>query len=503
MMSHRFMILLWILGGIPIFAQEASQTWLTLGQRDPLLNIFTYDPGALSLSEGQGIVGSYLNPAALTQAPGPISGFIGFSLPRHYTKSATFTIIDAGDYPYLEQDLDMQVNVDYEDQGGIDLVGGSAIFRGWRFGIGLFPDTRTTIQAQGLSDLEQSLSFDSIPTQLIVGQDSLHVTWSVTGWGKVFLETDGTINIKRRPIYFRVAKNLGIFSVGFGYDLEVFQQSANLHLQAYGALDSIHAVVNDAIDLGTGNPITVVTQLNTHLQDTLLKLALTGSGTSIRQGFGVGFQARLGILSFGLVGRVWTPFHLGDPHLHGETILATGIPDSVIYPPDPEYRNDTLFLIGDLGFGDLIKDTLDMFKHGTVIEIPTTYGVGLGLTVGVLHISGSAELAPTSRLSYGRWWLGAGMIFPVPMGQITASFGQSTEFLLDGKGNFIPLHVNGIFGLGTSILLPGRAWLGIGLRVNLLGTGLTGFNIKTLTFEKPDLKNSWALSLGLRKTIGG
>ncbi len=502
-MSLKYHVWILIFLATPMLGQEAGQTWLTLGQRDPLLNIFSYDPGALSLSEGQGIVGSYLNPAALTQAPGPIEGFLGISFSRHFTKSATFTLVHAEDYPYLNQDLDLQINLDYEDQGGIDFIGGSAAFRGWRWGIGIFPSTRTKIQAQGISDLNQSMSFDSIPTRLIVGEDSLQVTWSVTGWGRAFAESYGTLEIERRPIFLRAAKNLGIFSIGFGYDLEVFQHRANLHLQAYGALDSLYAVVNDAIDLGTGQPITVVTQLNTQLQDTLLKFDLTGSGSSIRHGLGVGFQARLGILSFGLVGRMWTPFHLGDPSIKGQTILAAGIPDSVIYPPAPEYRNDTLFLIGDLAFGNLLKDTLEMFKHGTVIEIPTTYGLGLGVTAGVLHVSASIQLSPAARFSYGRWWAESGVILPLPLGQVVASIGQATEFLLDGKGNWIPLHVNGILGVGASMILPSQTWLGIGFRANLLGMGLTGFNIKTLTFERPDLKHSWTLSLGLRKTIGG
>ncbi len=470
---------------------------------NPLLNIATYERGAVDPAYGRGILGSYLNPANLPLHKGKSEIFFAYSLPKQYESRSSILLMDADSFDILSQDLTLDSDLKVNDPGGLDFIGLATRIKGFDFGAGLFSKFTSSIDVNGIAGIEAGLTFDSIPSSLRLGDTTLLLVWRVTGWGHISGVGSGKMNFSKYPVFFRIAKRVGILSLGIGYDIEFINGSSSIRIAAAGGLDSIYAATDNAINLITGHPITVVARGNFLMEDTLFNMYINGSTHGIRHGVGAGLNIDLKLIKLGLVGKVWFPFKLYGQDLNGRIVFTYGIPDSVIYPPEPEFRNDTLFInTGTIEFRDLLKDTLNVFKRGMTIEMPTTYTIGAGVMLGIIHLSGLLNWTWLPGISYGGWIISGGIHLPLKGGKIGLSLSQATDFIYDGTGGYVPIHAPGYLGFGGTLSI-GSWEFGLGLKFNLMSLGIQTMGSQLKEFRRPDIFKSSSISFGVTKTIGG
>lgn len=487
----------------PLFSQVYSGLNAHLEFNNPLLNIATYERGAVDPAYGRGIIGSYINPASLPIHRGNSEIYFAYSLSKRYESRSSILLVDADSIDILSKDLILDSDLKVTDPGGLDFIGFTTRVKGFDIGTGVFSRFTSSIDVNGVAGIEAGLTFDSIPSVLQLGDTALLLLWKVTGWGQMESVGNGRMDVSKQPIFFRIAKKFGIISIGAGYDIELINGSSAIELSAQGGLDSIYAVADSAVNLITGYPVTVMARADFLMEDTLFNMLIHGKTHGIRHGLGAGLRVDLKLIKLGLVGKVWFPFKLHGQDLNGRIIFAYGIPDSVIYPPEPDFRNDTLFInAGTVEFRDLLKDTVNMFERGMTIEMPTTYSVAVGIAIGIFHISGLLNWTMLSGISYGGWVLSGGVHLPLPGGKIGLTLSQATDFINDGAGRYIPVHAPGYLGLGGTVSM-GSWELGLGLKFNLMSLGIQTIGNQLTEFRRPDFFKSVSISFGISKTIGG
>ena len=499
----RVLVLVSVLSLCQLSGQVYTGLNAHLEFNNPLLNIATYERGAVDPAYGRGILGSYINPASLPTHRGNSEIYFAYSLSRKYESRSSILLLDADSIDILSKDLILDSDLKVTDPGGLDFVGLATKFKGFDIGAGVISRFVSSIDVNGVAGIEAGLTFDSIPSVFQLGDTALFLVWKVTGWGHMESVGSGKMDVSKQPIFFRIARKFGIFSIGAGYDIELINGSSAIELSAQGGLDSIYAFADSAVNLITGHPVTVVAKADFLMEDTLFNMLIHGKTHGIRHGLGAGLQVDLKFIKLGLVGKVWFPFKLYGQDLNGRIIFTYGIPDTVIYPPEPDFRNDTLFInAGTIEFRDLLKDTVNMFKKGMTIEMPTTYSAAIGIAIGILHISGLLNWTMLPGISYGGWVLSGGVHLPLPGGKIGLSLSQATDFINDGAGGYIPVHAPGYLGLGGTISM-GSWELGLGLKFNLMSLGIQAISNQLTEFRRPDIFKSVSISFGVSKTIGG
>ncbi len=474
----------------------------SLRMTSPLLRVGAYEIGALDLSYGRGVVGSYLNPAALARGDYRRQVFVGVSLPKTSSTSMSLPVVSANPDEGLEFDLQVPTRLELRDPGGVDFLGYLQTLGPWSLGVGLWAPEHTEGQARGTFALTSPVRFDSVPSQYVSDQgDTVNLIWQLTGYGVANGTLEGSLKYSVQPFFFRVARRFGLLSVGLGYDLERLEARARLAGYGYLGVDSLHTIADSAFLLN-GQPVTVVGDFRTILGDTVFRLDAEAKTRTLRHGFGLGFQANFLFLKLGLAGKVWLPTSFQVDPTFARMIRVQGIPDSVYYSPSTRLSSnlDTLYLTDTLGFGQLRKDTLE-FLRAMATRIPTTLHLGVGLMMGPLHLSGTTDYIPSKDRGFGRFTAAVALVVPIPSGKLVFGYGQVGTYLIDRTGVVVPLMSVSSLNLGGTLEVGGLE-VGAAVKLNPLALGLMFKSPlqKATEVQRPDLSSVLSLSFGVSKT---
>ena len=474
-----------------------------LWMASPLLHVASYEIGALDLSYGRGIVGSYLNPAALARGDGARQVYVGVSLPKGTQTFLSLPILTGDTEGSVVLDLEVPTTLDLQDAGGLDFLGIRQRLGSWHLGAGFWAPERSGGRARGTFALTSPVSFDSVPTQYVSDDgDTVNIVWQLTGYGQAGGLLEGSLEYRIQPFFLRVARRFGPLSVGMGYDLERLEGTVDLAGHGFLQVDSLHTVADSAF-LVNGQPVTVAGEFQTILADTVFRLDSQARASALRHGFGLGLQADFWLLKMGIAGRVWLPTTLNLDRAEARMIRTSGMPDSVYYSPSTRLSSglDTLYLTDTLGFSRLRKDTLEFFKS-VYTRLPLTYTVGAGVTVGPLHLSGVADLVGSGNRGFGRYALGVALMFPIPAGKLVLGYGHTGTYLLDRTGTVVPLMSQGSVNFGGTVDLPSGLEVGGAVKLNPMALGFMFRSPlqEATEVQRPKLSSVLSLSFGISKT---
>ncbi len=475
---------------------------LSLRMTSPLLRVGSYEIGALDLSYGRGVVGSYLNPAALARGGYHRQVFVGVSLPKTTSTTLSLPVISSKPEEGLDFELEVPTRLELRDPGGVDFVGYLQTWGSWSLGLGLWAPEHTEGQAQGTFALTSPVTFDSVPTQFVSDNgDTVNIVWQLTGYGVAEGQMEGTLKYTVQPLFLRLARSFGPLTVGIGYDLERLEAQAQLTGHGYLGVDSLHTEADSAF-LVNGQPVAVVGNFRTILGDTVFRLDASAKTHTLRHGLGMGLQIHLLFLKIGLAGKVWFPTRFQVDPASARMIRVQGIPDSVYYSPTTRLSSnlDTLYLYDTLGFGQLEKDTLEFLK-AMYTQIPTTFNLGAGLMLGPFHVSGTVDYIPTEDRGFGRFTLATALVMPIPSGKLVLGYGQVGTYLIDRTGVVVPLMSVGSLNFGGTLDLGGVE-IGAAVKLNPMALGIMFKSPlqKATEVQRPDLSSVLSLSIGVSKT---
>ncbi len=474
-----------------------------LWMSSPLLRVGSYEIGALDPSYGRGIVGSYLNPAALARGDFSHQVFVGLSLPKESQTHLSLPILTGDTEESVTLDLAVPTSLTLKDPGGLDVLGYMQRIGPWSVGAGLWMPERTSGRARGTFALTSPVTFDSVPTQYVSeDNDTVNIVWQLTGYGTAEGRLEGTLEYQIQPFFLRAARRFGLLTVGVGYDVERLKARIDLYGSGILAVDSLHTVADSAF-LVNGQPVTVAGDFMAQLVDTVFRLDGQAEVQALRHGLSLGVQADFWFLKLGMTGKIWFPASLSLDLATARLIHTVGLPDSVYYSPSTQLSQglDTLYLYDTLGFSRLEKDTLEFFRS-VYTRLPLTYNLGLGLTAGPLHLSGTMDFVGANSRGYGRYTLAVAFLIPIPAGKLVLGYGHTGTYLLDKTGAVIPLMSVGSVNFGGTLSLPNGIEIGAATKLNPMALGFMFRSPlqEATEVERPKLSSVLSLSFGISKT---
>ncbi len=388
-----------------------SQSNFNFYYSNPLNALYFLHPGFLDVSKSEGIIGASYNPAALHfGSKYEVATFYSTTGKSKITFELPFGIdsIAGTEIPEIKIPFDLN----FEDRGGFDFVGGKAklyIFdigisysRDDEYGVDLFV---SEIITQNISlQVKDTLSHNNISE--IPSGTYIPVTFKLKGDVDFPVDGSGGINAKTYPIFWGLAKGLGPVAFGLGFNIKRYSGDVDLRYSINGKTDNLTLEFDTTAQDNNGNDWEINLNANGNFDNEIFSDVIRGNFSGTQIGFITGLLAKTPLLKAGVSLEYSFPFKLSGG-IYGNYKFIEGISEYVLDTNQITVDTSLRTIDGNITI-DTIKFNYSHKEHEILkssLNFPGTFGIKAGANLNLmlfnLNLSGGIDI-PSAKYAFGK-----------------------------------------------------------------------------------------------------